>query len=167
MLVSTARVEQMIVLNSLDRDILDMLQNEFPISVHPYRQIADIMGIDESTLLQRIKYLKDIGIIRRIGGIMDSRSLGFYSVLCAGAVEEDRIDRVAQRISAEPGVTHNYRRNHRLNLWFTLTAPNQEKVELILHNLEKELGITVHTMPAERIYKIKLSLPMQEDDYVD
>lgn len=167
MLVSTARVEQMIVLNSLDRDILDMLQNEFPISVHPYRQIADIMGIDESTLLQRIKYLKDIGIIRRIGGIMDSRSLGFYSVLCAGAVEEDRIDRVAQRISAEPGVTHNYRRNHHLNLWFTLTAPNQEKVELILHNLEKELGITVHTMPAERIYKIKLSLPMQEDDYVD
>jgi DNA-binding Lrp family transcriptional regulator len=98
---------------------------------------------------------------------MDSRSLGFYSVLCAGTVEEDRIDQVAQRISAEPGVTHNYRRNHRLNLWFTLTAPTQDQAEIILQNLEKELGITVHTMPAERVYKIKLSLPMQEDYYVD
>ncbi len=157
----------MIALNTLDRDILDLLQNEFPISVQPYRQMADTLGIDEDILFERIKYMKDIGIIRRIGGIMDSRSLGFYSVLCAGAVEEDRIDQVAQRISAEPGVTHNYRRNHRLNLWFTLTALTQDKADHILHNLENELGIAVHAMPAEKIYKIKLSLPMREDDYVD
>jgi DNA-binding Lrp family transcriptional regulator len=160
-------VEEMMALNSLDRDILNLLQNEFPISVRPYQKMADTLGIDEEILLERIKHLKDSGIIRRIGGIMDSRSLGFYSVLCAGTVEEDRIDQVAQRISAEPGVTHNYRRNHRLNLWFTLTAPTQDQAEIILQNLEKELGITVHTMPAERVYKIKLSLPMQEDYYVD
>jgi len=155
------------MLNSLDRKILDLLQNKFPICTHPFRQIADILGIDEAVLLQRIQQLKDEGIIRRIGGIMDSRSLGYFSVLCAGEVPEDRIDQVASRISAEPGVTHNYRRNHRWNLWFTLTAPTRDKAQLILQHLEDDLSIRIHTLPAEKVYKIKLSLPMQEDDYAD
>ncbi|HOQ08803.1 MAG TPA: AsnC family transcriptional regulator [Syntrophomonadaceae bacterium] len=155
------------MLTSLDRKILDLLQNKFPISIHPYRQLADILGMDEAALLQRIQHLKDEGIIRRIGGIMDSRSLGFYSVLCASEVPEERIDQVAFRINAEPGVTHNYRRNHRLNLWFTLTAPTRDKAQLILQRLENELNIKIYTLPAEKVYKIKLSLPMQEDDYAD
>jgi len=155
------------MLTSLDRKILDLLQNKFPICTHPYSQLADILGIDESYLLQRIQHLKDEGIIRRIGGIMDSRSLGFYSVLCACEVDEERIDQVASRISDEPGVTHNYRRNHRLNLWFTLTAPTQDKVQQILRRLGDELSIKIHTLPAEKVYKIKLSLPMQEDEYAD
>lgn len=154
-------------ITSLDRKILDLLQNKFPICVHPYRQLADILGIDEADLLQRIQYLKDEGIIRRIGGIMDSRSIGYYSVLCACEVAEDRIDQAAARISAEWGVTHNYRRNHRWNLWFTLTAPTQLQARQILQSLEEELGVDIHTMPAEKVYKIKLSLPMQEDEYAD
>lgn len=154
-------------INSLDRKILELLQNKFPICVHPYRQIADILGVDEVYLLQRIQYLKDEGIIRRIGGIMDSRNLGYYSVLCACEVPEGRVDQVAARISAERGVTHNYRRNHRLNLWFTLTAPTQSQAAQILQSLEDELGVEIHTMPAEKVYKIKLSLPMQEDEYAD
>ena len=124
-------------------------------------------GIDEAALLQRIQYLKDEGIIRRIGGIMDSRTLGYYSVLCACEVAEEMIDQAAARISAEPGVTHNYRRNHRWNLWFTLTAPTQDRAQLILQRLEDELNLKIHTLPAEKVYKIKLSLPMQEDAYAD
>lgn len=167
MSLSTTRVEQMMDLTPLDKKILDILQNKFPISVHPFHELADILGIDEAILLQRIQHLKDIGIIRRIGGIMDTRNIGYYSVLCACDVEEKRIDQIAAYVSEEPGVTHNYRRNHRLNLWFTLTAPSQDEAEGILRRLEHDLGIRIHTMPAEKIYKIKLSLPMQEDDYAD
>jgi DNA-binding Lrp family transcriptional regulator len=165
--LSTAGVGEMMDLTYLDRKILDLLQNEFPICVHPYRQIADILGIDETILIQHIQDLKDRGIIRRIGGIMDTRSIGYYSVLCACEVEEDRLDQLAAHISEEPGVTHNYQRNHRLNLWFTLTAPSQREAEDTLRRLENDLGVIIHTMPAEKVYKIRLSLPMGEDDHAD
>lgn len=155
------------MLTSLDRKILDLLQNEFPISIHPFHELADILGIDEAVLLQRIQHLKDTGVIRRIGGVMDTRSIGYYSVLCACEVEEERLDQVAAHISEEPGVTHNYQRNHRLNLWFTITAPSQREAEDTLRRLENDLGVIIHTMPAEKVYKIRLSLPMGEDDYAD
>lgn len=149
-------------LSDLDRDILDLLQNKFPISVQPFRQIADILGIDENHLIERIEILKKRGIIRRIGGIMDSRSLGLYSVLCASQVPDDIVDQVAMQISAQPGVTHNYRRRHRLNLWFTLTVPSEQEAQSILQQLQQDTGIKIYTMPADKTYKIKLSLPMQE-----
>ena len=76
------------MLTSLDRKILDLLQNEVSISVHPFHELADILGIDEAVLLQRIQHLKDTGVIRRIGGVMDTRSIGYYS-LCACEVEEE------------------------------------------------------------------------------
>lgn len=147
-------------LSDLDRQILNILQNGFPICTRPYSQLADILGIEEELLLERVAFLKDCGIIRRIGGVMNASSLGYYSTLCACQVPSNKLEAAAQAVSSEKGVTHNYRREHRLNLWFTLTAPSRQEADETLSKLEEEIGVSIYTMPALKTYKIHLSLPM-------
>lgn len=151
-------------IDTLDRKILNQLQNDFPLSIQPYKVMADRLQIGEEELLKRITAMKTSGLIRRIGGVMDTRGLGFYSTLCAVSVPIDRVDEVAEFINNIPGVTHNYLRDHKYNLWFTLTVPSQEDAERQLSELESRLNITILNMPADRIFKIRVSFDMESHD---
>ncbi len=146
--------------DDIDHKILDILQNDFPLAVQPFAVMADQLSMGEDELITRIGLMKDSGLIRRIGGIMDSRNLGFFSTLCAVTVPEVRIEEVAQIINRQPGVTHNYLRDHDYNMWFTVTMPSQEETLMVLQGLEASLGLNIISMPAEKVYKIKVSFNM-------
>lgn len=149
-------------LTALDKEILNILQKEFPITVQPYGDIAAKLGIAEGELLQRIKTMKERGVIRRIGGVLDSKSLGFFSTLCACRVPEGRIDEIAAVINREKGVTHNYVRDNYYNVWFTLTAPTKRDAERKIAVIEKTTGIKILNMPALKVYKIEVCFEMGE-----
>lgn len=149
-------------MDKFDRQILDILQKDYPLAVNPYAVIAEEVGITEQEIINRISKLKDNGIIRRIGAVIDAKNMGFYSTLCASIVKDDRIDEVAKIINERTEVTHNYKRNHEYNLWFTITANNYEKAMNIIEELEKEARIKIYSMPAKRLYKIKVALEMSD-----
>ena len=157
-------MKEMNELSRTDREILNILQADFPLTTRPYLEVAEKMNLDEEEVITRIQAMKKSGLIRRIGGIMDARSLGFYSTLCACKVPEQRIDEVAEIINWQKGVTHNYIRDHEYNMWFTLTAPSQDEAMQILHSLQSDAGIEVISMPAKQVYKIKVSFEMSEPD---
>ncbi|MDD2510419.1 MAG: AsnC family transcriptional regulator [Syntrophomonas sp.] len=157
-------MKEMNELSRTDREILNVLQADFPLTSQPYRDIAEKMNLDEEEVIARIRVMKNSGLIRRIGGIMDARSLGFYSTLCACKVPEERIDAVAGIINRQKGVTHNYIRDHEFNLWFTLTAPTKDEAMQILQSLQSDAGIEVISMPAKQVYKIKVSFEMSDPD---
>lgn len=148
------------MLEKTDQAILDILQNAFPMSLQPYKDMGSALGIGEDEVLQRIGRMKSEGLIRRIGGIIDSRHLGFYSTLCTISVPQGRIDEVADVVNRISGVTHNYLREHHYNMWFTLTAASQLEVEKQLKELEESLGLIVLSMPTRKVYKIKVSFDM-------
>ncbi|NLB88933.1 MAG: Lrp/AsnC family transcriptional regulator [Syntrophomonadaceae bacterium] len=147
-------------MDKIDRQILDILQQEYPLDINPYKIIAQKIGISEAEVINRIRELKNQGIIRRIGAVFDARKMGFYSTLCATSVEENRIDEVAAIINRYDGVTHNYVRDHSLNIWFTLTASSYEKAMEILKKIENEANIKVYSMPSKKMYKIRVALEM-------
>ncbi|HZK43669.1 MAG TPA: AsnC family transcriptional regulator [Syntrophomonadaceae bacterium] len=147
-------------MDKLDRKLLDILQQDYPLHPKPYAIIADKIGITEPEVIQRISRLKINGIIRRIGGVIDGKKLGFYSTLCASTVPENRINEVAALINQYDEVTHNYVRDHQLNVWFTLTAKSYEKVMEILELIEEQANIKVYSMPALKLYKIRVALEM-------
>lgn len=149
------------VWDDVDRKILDLLQNDFPLTVRPFLVMADRLSLSEAELMNRIAVMKDSGLIRRIGGILDSRNLGYYSTLCAVSVPEVRIEEVAHIINQQPGVTHNYLRDHDYNMWFTLTMPAYEETMMVLRELETSVGLNIINMPAEKVYKIKVSFNME------
>ncbi|MBO8159503.1 Lrp/AsnC family transcriptional regulator [Thermosyntropha sp.] len=151
-------------LTRLDAEILDLLQNDFPITSRPYKVMADKLGIDEEEFLTRVKIMQEKGIIRRIGGVLESKKLGFYSTLCACHIEENKLEEAIRLINAEPGVTHNYIRDDWYNVWFTLTASSEEKAEEIIEKLKESIGAEVVSMPALKVYKIRAVFSVGEEN---
>lgn len=152
------------MLDKTDQVMLNILQNTLPLSVQPYKDIAQELDIEEDEVLKRIARLKSEGLIRRIGGIMNSSQLGFYSTLCAMSVPEARIEETAGLINQMAGVTHNYLREHYYNIWFTLTVRSRAEAKKQLMELEEVSGLKVISMPASKIYKINVSFDMEQQN---
>lgn len=143
-------------MDDIDKAILNRIQSDFPITSRPYLTIADELNLTEAEVLDRISRLKQMGIIRRIGGNFVPAKLGYVSTLCAAKVPEDKIERFADVVNRFPGVTHNYLRENSFNVWFTFIAPSMEEIEQNLKNIEQETGITeILNLPATRVFKIK------------
>jgi len=141
--------------DAVDRALLDKIQTSFPLSIHPYREIGLELNISEIEAWQRVDNLKKSGIIRRIGGIFDSRRLGYVSTLCAAKVSVDKIPVLKEMFWDITEITHNYLRNHMYNMWFTVIACSKERLEEILTLVRTVLGNNaVYSLPAIKVFKI-------------
>ncbi|KUO50443.1 MAG: transcriptional regulator [Desulfitibacter sp. BRH_c19] len=149
-------------MDNVDQKILEIIQDSFPISSEPYKDLAISVGISEEEVLQRISSLQDMGIIRRLGAIFDSRKLGYKSTLCAMKVPKDKISKVAKLVNAYPGVTHNYLREHKYNMWFTLIAPSTDHIDNICSEIMELSGIQdLLQLPAKRFFKINVKFSVK------
>jgi DNA-binding Lrp family transcriptional regulator len=101
-------------LEKKDKDILNEIQSDFPITPRPYRELEKRLNLPELEILNRVKKLKTSGVIRRIGGNFHSDRLNYESTLCAAKVPKDKIEHFVEVVNRHPGVTHNYLRNHAL-----------------------------------------------------
>jgi len=143
-------------LDATDKLILNRIQSDFPITRNPYGTIADELDLSEDDVLQRLAALKELGVIRRIGGNFVPEKVGFVSTLCAARVPEDKIDLFAETVNAYPGVTHNYMRENEFNVWFTFIAPSREEIEKNLADISNKTGVKgILNLPATRVFKIK------------
>ncbi len=146
-----------------DRRILDIIQSDFPLVSRPYSHIGSDLGLTQAEVLARIRAMQQKGIIRRIGANFHSRKLGWKSTLCAASVPEDRLNDFISTVNTYSGVTHNYLRRHTYNIWFTYIGPSWEDIERDIADISHRTGIKVLNFPAQRMFKIKVDFPMQED----
>ena len=145
------------LMDEMDRMILNEIQSHFPIEARPYQVLGEKLGCSEEEVLQRVKGLKDREVIRRIGANCNSRKLGYTSTLCAAKVPSRLMARFVEVVNSYMGVTHNYRRDHDYNIWFTLIAPSEEKIERILNEIVELTKVgEVISLPAERLFKIQV-----------
>ncbi|MBW2064285.1 MAG: AsnC family transcriptional regulator [Deltaproteobacteria bacterium] len=144
-------------MDDTDKVILNEIQSDFPVEQRPYLDLGKRLGLSERDVIERVKRLKDRGIIRRIGGNFHSKKLNFTSTLCAAKVPEDKLDQFVRVVNSYPGVTHNYRRNHDYNVWFTFIAPNMAEIERSLNEISRKTGVEeIRNLPAVRTFKIKV-----------
>ncbi|RMF19072.1 MAG: Lrp/AsnC family transcriptional regulator [Candidatus Dadabacteria bacterium] len=142
-------------LSPLERTILNRCQQAFPACDRPFAQIASELGIDEDIVLATLRRLQKAGVLSRIGGVVRSGRLG-ASTLAAMAVPEHDLERVAAIVSAFDEVNHNYRREHQVNLWFVVVAPDADTLEQVLHDMEAATGYRVLRLPMLEQYHIDL-----------
>ncbi len=144
-------------MDDVDRAIVNEIQSDFPITPRPYHELGKRFQLSEAEVLERLKRLKAEGVIRRIGGNFNSKSLNFTSTLCAAKVPEEKLDRFVQVVNSYPGVTHNYLRNHKYNVWFTFIAQNVHLIENALKEISGATGVTeIINLPAVKQFKIKV-----------
>lgn len=146
-----------------DQDLLNALQAGLALVRAPFAEVGERIGMPEEEVLTRVKRLKDAGIIRQISAIFDTRALGYQSMLVAAAYPEDRLFEAAALIGGHPGVSHNYRRTHHFNLWYTIAVEPEsrigleESVDRLAHETK---AISTRLMPTLKLFKINVQLDM-------
>ena len=150
-------------LDAVDAAVVDEFQSGFPVAERPFGVVADELGVDESEALERVRRLRDRGVFRRFGAVLNPPVIG-SSTLAAVSAPEDRFDEVAEIVNSYRQVNHNYRRDHEWNMWFVVTAASREKRDSILAGIEAETGCEVLVVPMLTDYYIDLEFPVVNDD---
>lgn len=142
-------------MDETDLRILAALQESFPLVERPFLELAKELGIEEDELIKRVSRLKELGLIRRIGPILDLRRLGLSGVLVAMRVSPEDADQVSAAVNEYDEVSHNYLRPNEsgYNLWFTISAP-EERVGEIISEIKRRTGREMLVLPTIRIFKI-------------
>ena len=161
------RPEGGLSLDTVDRELLNIVQSRFPVESRPYLNLGEEVGITEMEAYQCVQEMRAQGYIRRLGGILDSHRLGYYSTLCAAKVPEEKIPVLTEILAGITGVTHNYLRAHTYNMWFTLIAPSYPEVEEILNRVKTQSGVEeIYSLPALRLYKINVDFDFNTNNKI-
>lgn len=148
-------------LNDVDARLVNHLQEGFPLVDRPFAAVAAELGLSEDEVIERLRRLLAQGILTRFGPLFQIERAGGRFVLAAMAVPEARFDEVAAQVNAWPEVAHNYRREHRLNMWFVVAAETPEAAQQALERIEDQTGLDVLAFPKEREYAVELKLDAQ------
>ncbi|HID46582.1 MAG TPA: Lrp/AsnC family transcriptional regulator [Chromatiaceae bacterium] len=146
-------------LSELEKRLLNEYQKGFPLSATPYADIAKQLGTSEALVLDILQKLKSQGFISRVGPVFKPKRLG-SSTLAAMAVPVEKLQQVAAIVSGFEEVNHNYEREHAFNLWFVVTARNQERLQQVLQDIQRRTGLAVMDLPLEQQFHIDLGFPL-------
>lgn len=143
------------------RELLNAVQWSFPLVAEPYKALAEKLSITEEDVIEDLRTVKELGILRQLSAIFDTRHLGYTSALVAAKVDDERIDEAATIINAHPGVSHNYKRNNDYNLWYTVAVPPHHSLDAHIDLLHELSGSNItRKLPTLKLYKIGVKLDM-------
>lgn len=134
-------------------------QHGFPLVARPFEALGQPFGLDSEQVCTLLRAGLEHGAISRVGAVFGVGS-GGNGMLCAMQVPPDQIDTVAARINVEPGVNHNYTREHRLSLWFVVTAADRSALQTCVERIEASTSLPVLRLPMRRAYRIDLGFDM-------
>lgn len=144
--------------DAVDRRIINALQGGFPLVDEPFRTVATDLALGETELIARIARMLEEKVLTRFGPMYHVERMGGAFVLAALAVPEPDFERVAAQVNALPEVAHNYRREHRLNMWFVLATETPAGIKAAIARIERETGLDVFAFPKEREYFVEMKL---------
>jgi len=156
-------------LDVVDTTLIDDYQSGVPVVADPFESIA--ADLSESTgieltaeaVLDRLTALSDRGIFRRFGPVLNPPVIG-SSTLAAVQAPPERFDEIATAINSYRQINHNYRRDHKWNMWFVVTAGSRDVRDSILAEIEAETGCEVLNLPMLTDYYIDLEFPVVNND---
>jgi DNA-binding Lrp family transcriptional regulator len=142
-------------LDDLDRAILNRIQIEVPLTKRPFQVLAQEYGISEDEMIERVRRMWDMGIVRRLGPILNYRAWGMSGVLVAAKVRKEHLGKARASIEDYPEITHAYLRDNAWNLWFTVIAENEDKRDEIIDRLGKQAKLEdIRKLPQSRSFKL-------------
>jgi len=157
-------LELLTSMDDSDKELLNEIQWTFPLVTRPFDTIAKKFDTTPEEIKKRLNGLKEIGVLRQLSAIFDTRKLGYTSSLIAMEIEGDKLEYVASQINRHPGVSHNYERDHQFNLWFTLAVPPGSDLKEELEKFNVLKGIKkVRMLPTLQLFKIGVKLDMVDD----
>lgn len=143
-------------MDQLDKDIINTLQQDFPVSERPFADVAKQLHCSEAELISRVQKMLDEGLLTRFGPMYNAVNMGGALSLCAMKVAPENFDVVTEQVNAFSEVAHNYERDHEMNMWFVLATETQQALDDTLAAIESTTGIHVYNMPKQKEYFVGL-----------
>ncbi|MBI2724216.1 MAG: Lrp/AsnC family transcriptional regulator [Chloroflexi bacterium] len=148
-------------MDAIDQRLLNEMQDRFPLVREPFAELGARIGVTEADAIAHVAGLRENGILRQVSAIFDTKALGYATSLVAMRVPADRLKQAAQIVNAHPGVSHNYRRTHEFNLWFTIAVPPGADLQTHVDALHAAAGAeSTRMLPTLRLFKIGVTLDM-------
>lgn len=145
-------------IDEIDRRLINNLQGDFPLSQRPYGVVAERLGLGEEEVIRRLRRLLADRVLTRFGPMFQIERAGGAFCLAAMEVPEARWPNVVAQVNLRPEVAHNYRREHRLNMWFVLATETPEGIGRCAGEIERDTGLAVYLFPKEREYFVEMKL---------
>src|SRR5574343_74218 len=146
--------------DTLDFQLLNDFQRDFPLCPAPFAELASRLGVGEKVVLGRLENLRREGKMSRVGAVFAPKRIG-ASTLAAMAVPPEKLEAVAAAVNRFPEVNHNYEREHRYNLWFVVTAASEGRLQASLGAIEQAAVYPLLALPLLEEFHIDLGFPLQ------
>lgn len=146
-------------LDALDRKLVNRLQDGIEPVSRPFVALSRELGLSEDEIVSRVARLRESGVLTRFGPMFDAARMGGAYCLCAMIVPEERFAEVTDAVNALDEVAHNYRREHRFNMWFVLATEDDSGIGEAADVIEAKTGLTVYRFPKEAEFFIELKVP--------
>ncbi len=149
-------------MDTIDKTILKIIQNNFPVCEDPYSEIAKEIGINADDVFKRVENLYREGYIVKIGPKF-IRNKNSFNALIGIKVKEENIETVANFLNGIPEISHNDLRAHKYNLWFTISANSKLEFDEILSRIRKNNKIEdMVVLPTKRVFKVNLEFDIDD-----
>ena len=143
-------------MHSLDRKIINRLQNGLPLCDRPFEAVARELEIEEAELLERLDSMLADGRLSRFGPMYNADRMGGAFSLCARSIPSGDLDEVVELVNSFPEVAHNYERDHDFNMWFVLATESQDDIQQTIDDIELITGYPVYDFPKQQEYFVGL-----------
>ncbi|ASJ07818.1 transcriptional regulator [Thermococcus siculi] len=146
-------------LDEVDRKILTILQKN---SRTPLREISKEVGLAESTVYERIKKLKERGIIKKFTVMLDPDSLGF-KILAFILIKSKAgmYSHVANELKRHPQIVEIYETTGDYDMLVKIRTSGSDELNEFLDTIGEIDGVVAtHTMVVLKIHKETTELPL-------
>lgn len=145
-------------LSSVDRAVLNKLQQDLPLTQRPFEILAQEAGVEEEKFLQQCKSLKERGIIRRFNASVNHRGLGFVAnALVCWKVPLESVESTGRKIASFREISHCLERKTdplwEYNLYAVIHSHSKESCEESIKKIGKEIGLEFVSLFSRREFK--------------
>lgn len=129
-------------LSDTERKVLAVIQKGFPDSRNPYKDMAEIAGIEVEQFLSVLRRWKQDGKLRRIGAVVNHFEVGIgVGAMVVWQVESERVEKVGQILAGFKEVSHAYERQitetWSYNLYSMVHGRNNEEIEQAIRKMNE------------------------------
>ena len=139
------------MIDEQDKKIISLIQGDLPLHPRPFAKMAENSGMSEDEFIERIRSLKERGVIRRFGATLRHQEVGFSSnAMVAWSVPNDRIEEVGELMARFQEVTHCYHRkpqkNWPYNLYTMIHGDGEKDCYHIAEKIAQRTGINNYVL---------------------
>jgi DNA-binding Lrp family transcriptional regulator len=160
------------MLTDIEKKVIASIQEDMAITKRPYLEISRKLGMSEDMFLETLEGLCRRGVIRRFGATLRHQQTGYNAnAMVAWQIDEDRVEKVGEKLAAFRQVSHCYRRNPTeswpYNLYTMVHASDEESCRQTAREMAEAACVENYSLLFSREELKKTSMvyfPSDEDD---